>query len=56
MLATMLMWPKDAVGLLRGGLPAATAFVRDVLVDRTLRGGCAVFAALAPDLLLVLPC
>ena len=53
-------WAGRALGfrgvLLRGGLPAATAFVRDVLVDRTLRGGCAVFAALVPDLLLVLPC
>jgi hypothetical protein len=31
---------RDAVGLLRGGLPAAVAFVRDVLVHRMLRDGC----------------
>jgi hypothetical protein len=47
---------RDAVGLLRSGLPAAIAFVRDVLVHRTLREGCAVGVALVPDLLPVLPC
>ena len=29
----------DAMGLLRGGLPAAFAFARDALVPRTLREG-----------------
>jgi hypothetical protein len=44
------------VGLLRGGLPAAIAFVQDMLVPRMLREGCAVDVALVPDLLPVLPC
>ena len=45
MLATMLA-KGDAVGLLRGGLPAAIAFARDVLVHRSLLEGCAVGVAL----------
>jgi hypothetical protein len=54
MLATMLA-KGDAVGLLRGGLPAATAFARDVLVHRTLLEECAVGVALVPDPVPVIP-
>jgi hypothetical protein len=55
MLATMLA-KGTVVGLLRGGLLAAFTSVRDVLVHRMSREGCAVDVALVPDLLSVLPC